>query len=92
MKNDQRIKKTKKEKIVEKHMEALLAELIKSGEDAMGVAGGVLLGGEDCHVFFLVKGDIVPAHSGGFNGNDFVKDIAQTMLLSTQASPEKEGA
>jgi len=69
----------KREQIVEKHMEALLRELQRSGfPDAVGVAGGVVLNGQ-CHVFFVMDDNVVrdgvPA-----DGQEFLGDVARVML------------
>lgn len=71
-------------RIVEKHAQALLDELNEIGVDALGVAGGIVMGasvpgsGSPCHVFFVL-GEDVGTVTGECSGAAFVRDVAKAM-------------
>lgn len=70
-----------REQIVEKHANALLAELRARGVETFGVAGGIVLRrGEDthCHTFYVMDG-ATQRNNLPLSPKDFVQDVAKQM-------------
>jgi hypothetical protein len=76
-----------KAKIVERHINAMLKELNEHDLEALGVAGGIIFAekgplgtGSACHTFYVVEPGVVPANTLAFNEDEFIADVAKTML------------
>jgi hypothetical protein len=81
------VRKLQRNEIVEKHAKALLAELRKSGFNALGIAGGIVMAsqevsdsGSDCHVFFVVDSDTRMPDGSEVDCEAFIADVAGTMM------------
>lgn len=74
----------KRQKIVDKHMQALMVDLRENDIPAIGVAGGVVLDGRNgpdstCHAFMMALPDIVVSDGKAFSATSFAEDVAKTL-------------
>ena len=82
------LSETQRKRIVEKHLLKMLDELRKAGQDAVGVAGGIVLlppppgATNGCHVFYVVDEKIKMGDGNPIDPQRFIEDVAGTMLRS----------
>jgi hypothetical protein len=75
----------KREAIVDRHMRELLDELRKEGFDALGVAGGVVIGTSTddqaslCHTFLLLLSGVL-VDDQPVNPDTFVAEVARNLI------------